>query len=63
MDADQKEEAIKSGKIKGTIEGDKVQITDSTENLARFVAAADPQKLFVPKETKDKVYFTLEKVK
>jgi hypothetical protein len=63
MDPEQKEAAIKTGKIKGIVEGDKVRITDTTENLARFVADADPDKLFTTKETKDKTYMTLERVK
>jgi hypothetical protein len=63
MDPDQKEAAIKGGKIKGSIDGKNVRITDTTENLVRLVESADARKLFVAKETPDKVYFTLEKVK
>lgn len=39
-------EAVKSGQLKGKISGDSVALTDSTESLAAFVAAADPKKLF-----------------
>jgi hypothetical protein len=41
MDKDAKQRAIESGKIKGVIEKDRfttVRFTDSTENLAKFVA-------------------------
>jgi hypothetical protein len=43
MDAEAKKQAIKAGKIKGLIEeedGARVVFTDSTENVARFVAQA-----------------------
>jgi hypothetical protein len=44
MDSDAKERAIKSGKIKGLIKRTKdktdVEFTDTTENVARFVAGA-----------------------
>ena len=46
MDEDAKEQAIKAGKIKGVIEKqksgymDRVEFTDSTENVARLVAQA-----------------------
>jgi hypothetical protein len=44
VDGDAKRRAIESGKLKGTIEqrGDdtKVRLTDTTENLARYVASA-----------------------
>ncbi len=63
MDPEQKEEAIKTGKIKGTIEGDKVRITDTMENLARFVAAAGPKKLFFSKDALGEGYGILERVK
>src|SRR3972149_2295873 len=53
MVPEQKEEAIKTGKIKGTIEGNKIRITDTTENLARFVAAAGQEKLFFSKDALD----------
>jgi hypothetical protein len=43
-------QAIKSGKLHGTVKhqktGDDVMLTDSTENLAAFVAANDPAKFF-----------------
>lgn len=39
-------EAVKSGQLKGKVAGDSVALTDSTERLAAFVAAADPKKLF-----------------
>jgi hypothetical protein len=43
-------QAIKSGKVRGTVKhqkmGDDVMLTDSTENLAAFVTAGDPAMLF-----------------
>ena len=43
-------QAINSGKLRGTVKhqktGDDVMLTDSTENLAAFVAAGDPGTLF-----------------
>ena len=43
-------EAIKSGKLRGTVKrhkmGDDVVLTDSTENLAAFVKASDSARLF-----------------
>ena len=47
------EEAIKAGKIRGQVkphkEGDDVLLTDSTEDLARFVTKSDPALLFAGK--------------
>jgi hypothetical protein len=63
MDSEQKKEAIKAGKIKGTIDKDNVLITDTSENFARFVAAADQQKLFYSKDALGDGYFILERVK
>jgi hypothetical protein len=45
MDGDAKKRAIEAGKIQGVVEQDangatKVYFTDTTENLAKFVAAA-----------------------
>jgi hypothetical protein len=45
MDGDAKRQAIEGGKIKGVIEerehhGSRVEFTDTTENVARFVAGA-----------------------
>jgi hypothetical protein len=46
-------EAVKSGKLHGTVKsnmsGKDVLITDSTDRLAAFVAASDPTKLFTGK--------------
>jgi hypothetical protein len=40
MDAGAKVKAIKTGKIKGTVENNSATFTDTTENLAKFVAEA-----------------------
>jgi hypothetical protein len=40
MDAGAKRQAVEGGKIKGTTERRQALLTDTTENLARFVAAA-----------------------
>ena len=40
MDGEAKQKAIKSGKIKGTIEDNSAKFTDTTENVARFVKEA-----------------------
>jgi hypothetical protein len=63
MDHEQKEAAIKAGKIKGTGEGDNRRFTDTTENLARFLASGDAEKLFFTKEHMDEGYAVLERVK
>lgn len=63
MDAQQKKAAIKAGKIKGTTEDNKVLITDTTDNLARFIAAADQDKLFPTKEASGESIPMLERVK
>jgi hypothetical protein len=63
MDHKQKEAAIKAGKIKGTYEGDNARFTDTTENLARFLASPDAEKLFYTKENLDDGYTILDRVK
>ena len=63
VDRHQKEEAIKAGKIKGTIDGDKVRMTDTTENLAKFFATPDAAKLFFTKESQGDGFEILERVK
>jgi hypothetical protein len=67
MDSDQKEAAIKAGKIKGVIEskegGGGKRFTDTTENLAKFIAAADQEKLFPTKDASGDTFATLERVK
>jgi hypothetical protein len=63
MDPKQKEAAIKAGKIKGTNEGDNRRFTDTTENLAHFLASGDAEKLFFTKEHTDEGYGILERVK
>jgi hypothetical protein len=40
IDAEAKEKAIKSGKVMGTVGDHSAQFTDTTENVARFVAEA-----------------------
>jgi len=40
IDEKAKQKAIKSGKVKGTLEKNPAKFTDTTENLARFVAEA-----------------------
>jgi hypothetical protein len=54
LDSDAMKRAIQAGKIKGTIERDngseKIKFTDTTENLARFVAQAGDS-LFVKEPT------------
>jgi hypothetical protein len=40
IDSDAKKRAVEAGKIKGTIEKDQGHFTDTTENLAKFVAEA-----------------------
>ena len=40
IDSDAKKRAIEAEKIKGTIEKDRAHFTDTTENLAKFVAEA-----------------------
>jgi hypothetical protein len=45
MDAEAKKQAIKAGKVKGVIEpvkdgSDRIRFTDTSENVARFVAGA-----------------------
>jgi hypothetical protein len=40
MDANARKQAINDGKIKGVVEQNKSKFTDTTENLARFVAEA-----------------------
>ena len=51
MDPEQKKQAVKSGKIKGAIKDNRRLITDTTENLARFIASADQEKLFPSQRT------------
>jgi hypothetical protein len=63
MDHKQKAAAIKAGKIKGTGEDDNPRFTDTTENLARFLASPDAEKLFFTKEHTDDGYAVLERVK
>ena len=63
MDHEQKEAAIKAGKIKGTGEGDNLRFTDTTENLVRFLASPDADKLFFTKDHMDDGYAVLERVK
>ncbi|MGD0654232.1 MAG: hypothetical protein ABSA16_07815 [Thermoguttaceae bacterium] len=63
IDPEQKEAAVKAGKIKGTGEGDNRRFTDTTENLARFLASGDAEKLFFTKEHMDEGYGVLERVK
>jgi hypothetical protein len=63
MDPEQKKAAIKAGKIKGEEEGDNPRLTDSTENLARFIASPDATKLFFTKDHADDGYGVLERVK
>ena len=63
MDHEQKEAAIKAGKIKGAIESNNPRFTETTENLTRYFATADSDKLFFTKEAKDEGYATLERVK
>jgi hypothetical protein len=62
MDPEQKEKAIKTGKIKGDIKDKNNRITDSTENFARLVAAPAAENLFVSKAAKDKFFATLERI-
>ena len=50
MDGAAKKRAIKAGAIKGRIDEDTATITDTTENLFRFVTAGD-DKLFSEKAT------------
>jgi hypothetical protein len=40
MDSDAKKRAVEAGKIKGVIEKDQGHFTDTSENLAKFVAEA-----------------------
>ena len=40
IDAEAKQKAIKSGKVKGTVENNSAKFTDTTENVARFVKEA-----------------------
>jgi len=63
LDSDQKKAAIQAGKIKGTVEDKNVRITDMTENLARFIAAADQEKLFPTKDASGETNATLERIK
>lgn len=69
MDSDEKEKAIKAGNIKGVVEkgdmqdGKGVRITDTTENLAKFIASADQDKLFPTKDASSDTYATMERVK
>ena len=63
MDPKQKEAVIKAGKIKGTSEGDNPRFTDTTENLVRFLASPDADKLFFTKDNTDDGYAVLERVK
>jgi hypothetical protein len=63
IDSKQKTETIKSGKIKGTIDGDKVRMTDTTENLAKFFATPDAAKLFFTKASEGEGFATLERLK
>jgi hypothetical protein len=63
MDSDRKEEAIKAGKIKGTLEEHNKRITDTTENLAKFIASADQEKLFPTKDSSGETNATLERMK
>ena len=44
-------------------EGDSPRLTDSTENLVRFIASPDGEKLFYTKEHTDDGYEVLERVK
>jgi hypothetical protein len=63
MDSKQKAAAVKAGKLKGTSEGDNLRFTDTTENLVRFLASGDAEKLFFTKEHIDEGYGILERVK
>jgi hypothetical protein len=62
MDQKQKEAAIKAGKIKGTSENNP-RFTDTAENLVRFLASPDADKLFYTKDNMDDGYGVLERVK
>jgi hypothetical protein len=62
MDPKQKQAAIEAGKIKGTKENNP-RFTDTTENLARFIASPDAEKLFFTKENTDEGYGILERLK
>jgi len=63
IDSDQKKAAIKAGKLKGEGEGDNPRFTDSTENLARFIASPAGDKIFFTKENPGEGYVVLERVK
>lgn len=63
IDPEQKEAVINAGKLKGTVEGDNTHFTDTTENLARFLASPDAEKLFFTKEHMGDGYAVLERVK
>jgi hypothetical protein len=62
MDDQQKKEAIKAGKIKGNIDNNPALITDTMENLVRFVTTADQEKLFPTKDAPE-TCATLERLK
>lgn len=40
--------AVESGKLHGTIQGEKVTVIDSTSELRDFITSAAPQELFLP---------------
>jgi hypothetical protein len=65
IDPDQKKAAIKAGKVNGKSKeaGDDSHFTDSTENLARFIASPDGDKIFFTKENPGEGYAALERVK
>jgi hypothetical protein len=63
MDSDKKKEAIKAAKLTGTIEDHSTRFNDTTENLARFFATPDAEKLFYTKDNLDDGYGILERVK
>lgn len=58
-----KEETIQAGKIKGIIDDNKVRLTDTTDNLAKFFATQDAQRLFFTKEAMGEGFAVMEKVK